>query len=41
MYLQDLINDAIEVVLSQDVPEEAFGEAVQAQAALMAGVASD
>ena len=41
MYVEDLIHDAIDVVLSQDVPEEAFGEAVQAQATLMAGAGSD
>ena len=37
MYVEDLIHDAIAVVLALDVPDEAFGEAVQAQAELMAG----
>ena len=41
MYVEDLIHDAIDVVLALDVPDEAFGEAVQAQAELMAGGCSD
>ena len=41
MYVEDLIHDAIAVVLALDVPDEAFGEAVQAQAELMAGQSSD
>jgi len=41
MYVQDLIHDAIDVVLAMDIPDEAFGEVVQAQATLMAGCCSD
>ncbi|MDO8291088.1 MAG: hypothetical protein Q7T44_17885 [Parvibaculum sp.] len=47
MYVQDmfcdthLIHDAIDVVLAWDIPDEAFGDAVQAQATLMAGGCSD
>ncbi|MDO9273347.1 MAG: hypothetical protein Q7T94_10060 [Rugosibacter sp.] len=41
MYVQDLIHDAIDVVLAMDIPDEAFGDAVQAQATLMAGCCSD
>ena len=41
MYVEDLIHDAIEVVLALDVSDEAFGEAVQAQAELMARGGSD
>jgi len=38
VYVQDLIHDAIEVVLAWDLPDEAVGEAVKAQAELMAGL---
>lgn len=38
MYVQDMIHDAIEVVLAWDLPDEAVGDAVQAQAELMAGL---
>ena len=41
MYLPDLIVDAIDVVLDWDIPDEAFGEAVKAQASLMAGSCAD
>lgn len=41
MYVQDLIHDAINVVLALDISDEAFGDAVQAQATLMAGCCSD
>jgi len=41
MYVQDLIHDAIDVVLAWDIPDEALGDAVQAQATLMAGCGSD
>jgi len=41
MDFQDVILDAIEAVLDRDVPDEVFGEAVKAQASLMAGVAAD
>jgi hypothetical protein len=37
----DLIHDAIDVVLAWDIPDEAFGNAVQAQATLMARCGSD
>ena len=37
MYLQDLIHDAIDVVLAWELPDEAVGDAVRAQAELMAG----
>lgn len=36
MYVQELFYDAIEVVLAWDLPDEALGDAVQAQAGLMA-----
>ena len=36
-----VVHDAIEAVLASDVPDEAFGAAVFAQAALMAGIAAD
>lgn len=38
MNYQDQIHDAIEVVLAWDLPDEALGVAVQAQAELMAGM---
>ncbi len=38
MNYQDLIHDAIDVVLGWEIPDEAFAEVVQAQACLMAGV---
>ncbi|MBT9461349.1 MAG: hypothetical protein IV084_06765 [Rugosibacter sp.] len=47
MYVQDmiydsvLIHDAIDVVLAWELPDEAFGNAVQAQATLMARCGSD
>ena len=45
MYAQDmahdLIHDAIDVVLALEIPDEAFGNAVQAQATLMARCGSD
>ena len=41
MSFQDLLLDAIEVVLDWDIPDEAFSDAVKAQACLMAGVGSD
>jgi hypothetical protein len=45
MYVQDmthdLIHDAIDVVLALEIPDEAFGNAVQAQATLMARCGSD
>ena len=41
MYVEDLIHDAIDVVLAWELPDEAVGEAVQAQAELMAGGRSD
>ena len=47
MYVQDmfydsvLIHDAIDVVLAMDISDETFGEAVQAQAMLMARCGSD
>lgn len=41
MYVQDLIYDAIDVVLAMDISDEAFGEVVHAQAMLMAGCCSD
>ena len=34
---QDLIHDAINIVLAWEIPDEAFPEAVEAQACLMAG----
>ena len=37
MNYQDLIHDAIDVVLAREIPDEAFADAVQAQACLMAG----
>lgn len=37
----DVIHNAIEVVLAADVPDEVFGAAVVAQASLMAGIASE
>lgn len=40
MYAQDLIHDAIEVVLAWDLPDETLGDAVQAQAELMAGLSN-
>ena len=41
MNYQDLIHDAIDVVLAQDVSDDAFSYAVQAQANLMARCDSD
>ena len=41
MSFHDLLIDAIEVVLDRDIPDEAFADAVKAQACLMAGVGSD
>ena len=41
MNLQDVIIDAIETVLGWDVPDEVFGDAVNAQACFMAGIASE
>ena len=38
MNYQDLIHEAIEVVLAWDLPDEALGGAVQAQAEFMAGL---
>jgi hypothetical protein len=35
---QDLIHDAINIVLAWEIPDEAFSEAVEAQACLMAGI---
>ena len=37
MNYQDLIHDAIDVVLAWEISDEAFADAVQAQACLMAG----
>ena len=41
MHYQDLIHDAIDVVLSMEIPDEVFGEAVTAQATLMSGMCLD
>ena len=41
MTYQYLIRDAIDVVVAQDVPDDAFSYAVQAQANLMARCGSD
>ena len=41
MNYQDLIHDAIDVVLAQDVSDDAFSYAVRAQASFMAGHGSD
>ena len=41
MNFQDLLIDAIDVVLSWDLPDEVLADAVKAQACLMAGVGSD
>jgi hypothetical protein len=38
MNYQDLIHDAIDVVLAREIPDESFPEAVQAQASFMAGI---
>ena len=38
MNYQDLIHDAIDVVLAREIPDEAFAAAVQTQACLMAAV---
>ena len=35
---QDLIHDAINIVLAWESPDDAFSEAVKAQACLMAGI---
>jgi hypothetical protein len=39
--MYDAIHDAIEIVLSHDLPDEAVPQALAAQAALMAGVERD
>ena len=42
MSFQDSLIDAIEVVLDcWEIPDEAFADAVRAQACLMAGIGSD
>ena len=41
MYVEDLIHDAIDVVLAWELPDDAVGEAVKAQATMMAGCCSD
>ena len=41
MNFQDLLLDAIEVVLDWDLPDEVLADAVKAQACLMAGVGSE
>ena len=40
MNYQDLIHEAIEVVLDWNLPDEAIGNAVHAQAELMAGLSN-
>lgn len=40
MNYQDLIHEAIEVVLAWDLPDDALGVAVKAQAEFMAGVST-
>ena len=41
MHFLDQIHDAIDVVLGWEIPDEAFPDAVQAQASLMAGIHPD
>ena len=41
MQYQSCLLTAIETVLAWDIPDEAFGDVVQAQASLMAGCCSD
>jgi hypothetical protein len=38
---QNYLTDAVEAVLTWDIPEEDFSEAVRAQACLMAGINPD
>jgi len=40
MHFLDQIHDAIDVVLGWEIPDEAFPDAVLAQASLMAGIQS-
>ena len=39
--IQNYLCDAIDVVLSWEIPEEGFADAVKAQACLMAGISPD
>ncbi len=41
MHFLDQIHDAIDVVLGWEIPDEAFPDAVQAQASYMAGIHPD
>ena len=38
MRFEDCLIEAIDVVLAQEIPDEAFAAAVQTQACLMAGI---
>lgn len=41
MNIYDYLSDAIEAVLTWDVPEESFGQVVMSHACLMAGLDPD
>ena len=38
MRFEDCLIEAIDVVLAQEIPDEVFADAVEAQACLMAGI---
>jgi len=41
MYCQNHLLDAMEIVSSWDIPDEAFADAINAQAGLMAGISPE